>query len=108
MSKTDAETKFNRNFKYLRYISDVTMVVLAELISEHFIGKALSIQQIQSYELSSEPKNKVLLAIRDYYKIKDSSFTCDMLLERDFENEKYRFSEVNNQEESKENNVINE
>lgn len=91
MTKTDLDTNFNKNFKYLRYISDVTMAVLAQLISEHFIGKALSVQQIQSYEQSSEPRQRILIAIRDFYREKDSTITTDMLLERDFESENYKF-----------------
>jgi len=97
MSEIDSGTKFNGNIKYFRYILDLTMAMLAQLISEYFKGKSLTVQQVQAYEMASEPRIKVLLAMRDYLKTKDSSITCDMLFERDFAAESYQFPDDPNQ-----------
>ena len=52
MAISNPETFFNSNIKYLRFISELTMILLAEKLSELFIGKALSIQNIQSSTFS--------------------------------------------------------
>lgn len=80
---------FNKNFRYLRYQTKLSMSSLGKKVSLKLKDQEVSIPQIQSYESSTHPKFNVLVAFKDFYKDYDPSFSLEHLMERDLESENY-------------------